>query len=810
MDRISTLLLCGLAALTACAADPAPVPDGAVPITEDEVERLSAEGEFVPMGDLDPAAEAERRRQRVEEAEDYVETVIGGDPIRRARYLPDIDPATERADGTVPFDALHGGSPVALHGRGTIVEESASVLRSASDPANWVALLDGLEPRLPALCRDPLPSSTTWDTLDLEALKAAVRQVADCLAVHDAIARVHEPPPLESDLVEIQFDADRCAAGAYDTSVGGGNDRLVMRGGAWAQPRDVCGPPAHPLADYTGLVPFMSPIGNQATRGTCVAFATASALEYSLRRHEDVEVNLSEQFLFSVGKLDLMGESYGDGLDVISFHEWLDARDVAIARESRWGYNASTCRIEDDGAEAYANSCRFYDNPSCSDTAHQMGVYLLPDGSTAWYRPGPELSDGFSVRIDDPVSLPGDDVESLIFASTWAQFGGAAILAFNVTDGWRNPAGGFVDEGFDEVTGGHAVQLVGVVPHPEAPGGGWVVVKNSWSCGWGDGGYAYFSIGWAQEFVRSYHVFLAERTVWSVPPSIEIDSPTDALATPYAPTVQGGHEIELVADVSDDNPDCCEVTWWTERDGPLGTGERLTAYLDGPGKRRLFAEATDRYGMRSTATVTLELNNDAPEVEIVRPPFDEPYPVTRVPVGVDFLLDGEAIDPNKVIDKDVPCDRRAWFSDGQLVAIACATVTSLDTPGLHEIRHTGEDAEGAIGEDIRQVVAMEWNASMPPFAEIVHPMLDGGSSSAENVVEPLEASVHSGTDAAPEVRWILVEESTGEVVRELGQGVRVDWRPNDDGVGNYLLRLEVSDAAGTTVVEREYNLFQLK
>lgn len=54
----------------------------------------------------------------------------------------------------------------------------------------------------------------------------------------------------------------------------------------------------------------------------------------------------------------------------------------------------------------------------------------------------------------------------------------------------------------DTVRGGHAVALVGYTPDR-------FIVRNSWGKNWGDGGYAYASIGYAtQAFTESYGVIL--------------------------------------------------------------------------------------------------------------------------------------------------------------------------------------------------------------------------------------------------------------------------------------------------------------
>ncbi len=48
----------------------------------------------------------------------------------------------------------------------------------------------------------------------------------------------------------------------------------------------------------------------------------------------------------------------------------------------------------------------------------------------------------------------------------------------------------------EKILGGHAVCAVGYQTDANAPGGGWLVVKNSWGMHWGDKGYFYMPYGY--------------------------------------------------------------------------------------------------------------------------------------------------------------------------------------------------------------------------------------------------------------------------------------------------------------------------
>lgn len=73
----------------------------------------------------------------------------------------------------------------------------------------------------------------------------------------------------------------------------------------------------------------------------------------------------------------------------------------------------------------------------------------------------------------------------------------------NVDDTWYKATvnGGDLAEYFSETArGGHAVALVGY-------DSGRFIVRNSWGTDWGDGGFAYASLAYAQEaFTEAYGV----------------------------------------------------------------------------------------------------------------------------------------------------------------------------------------------------------------------------------------------------------------------------------------------------------------
>ena len=89
--------------------------------------------------------------------------------------------------------------------------------------------------------------------------------------------------------------------------------------------------------------------------------------------------------------------------------------------------------------------------------------------------------------------------------------GKSIMLSFDVTPSFENNQNGFVMYVPNETRGGgHLVHMIGYVSNaqlsatlpnaPQASGGGYFIIKNSWGECWGDGGFAYLPV----DFVKDY------------------------------------------------------------------------------------------------------------------------------------------------------------------------------------------------------------------------------------------------------------------------------------------------------------------
>jgi C1A family cysteine protease len=275
-----------------------------------------------------------------------------------------------------------------------------------------------------------------------------------------------------------------------------------------------------------GNLGSITTIKNQGRRGTCMAFGFVSALESQIARRIKTRFNLSEQYAYYWLRGDdgVLGDGagWGDYDDAVN-------RQRMIPTEVRWKYNPSYSRQTLPGGDKpitqFKNSCTNYADQACSDTTAQ--AQLVCQGSTnncAW-KPEWEIQENAAFNFRP---TKGNEVwhslGTLPFNSTQATREYRRLMMKKMLDRGDQLVLGFgVDAAFDSIgaagtpsmnligqnyRGGHAVHLVGYVNTGSVtiknvkltnfinlgdmtfPTGVWII-KNSWGCGFGDGGYAY-------------------------------------------------------------------------------------------------------------------------------------------------------------------------------------------------------------------------------------------------------------------------------------------------------------------------------
>ncbi|KMO41454.1 hypothetical protein VQ02_05660 [Methylobacterium variabile] len=194
------------------------------------------------------------------------------------------------------------------------------------------------------------------------------------------------------------------------------------------------------------LIPYMTPIRNQASRGTCVAFTLTALHEYILRRRGTPQ-DLSEQHLYYEVKLI---DGYPSACGTWQSKAVTVLTSRGQCREIVWPYNP---------------------NPPCNN-----------HGAV----PVRARTDGLRYRLTT-IAVPTRNVQA--YKAHMARQR-AVTLSIPVYNSWYQSAetrrSGRITMriGSEPAVGGHAVCLVGYQDNPASPGGGWFIVRNSWSTNW--------------------------------------------------------------------------------------------------------------------------------------------------------------------------------------------------------------------------------------------------------------------------------------------------------------------------------------
>lgn len=243
--------------------------------------------------------------------------------------------------------------------------------------------------------------------------------------------------------------------------------------------------------DLRGCLPW--PVRDQGRRGTCVSFAATALCELKACKLDEKGTDLSEQFLYWAIKshtADPIPAKDGTwlefALEALSSH--------GISEESECPYNPnfipgnvshSGPRDPSHAALHSALSRRTGGNHSKAGKGFAPHILAL-------------LKQGRPVAISLPVF---EDPISKV--NNWST---AVGVRFGIV---LDPPPTSV------VSGGHAVALTGFVEDPVEPNGGYFIVRNSWSTGWGhqlpnpaahgpEPGYGQVSASYVQEYLWEF------------------------------------------------------------------------------------------------------------------------------------------------------------------------------------------------------------------------------------------------------------------------------------------------------------------
>ena len=474
---------------------------------------------------------------------------------------------------------------------------------------------------------------------------------------------------------------------------------------------------------------FATSVKTQGKRGTCVAFGITAALESEIALKLGRWVNLSEQDLYNKMHMVWEPQDYGDGAQADDTLEQMAQTQYVIPFETAWNYNPSWQRFDDKDQEAYFNSCSGY-LEICSDTTHQgYWICTFSDsdeycGYVAQATTGAfDTSSAVSLLWDIDTDLEDEEL-NLMFAFLSAGY--PVAMSSKVTYSFSHPdANGFVNYLPDQDNeGGHEFEVTGFITNdtlqsilPNAPlgsGGGYFIVKNSWSICFGDAGYIYIPFDYIRDYGEDAYA-LAPIIAGNQAPNLEITAPNNGTHIGFG----GLNIVHLSATSSDleDGASCCDITWTSDKDGFLGKGKALDFTFTTPGTRIVTATAKDSGGVSRSDAITLIADNGAPSVKIITP-----KPNQQLTINLSVVLDGEGSDPNE-IGFLLPCSSLNWTSDKDgFLGTGCTPTVKFSTTGTRVITLTGKDSQQATATAKVTINVVNPPVSGPPIVNILNPV----------------------------------------------------------------------------------------
>jgi hypothetical protein len=681
------------------------IPDEAEIVSPEEFGRRVASGELRLITSEMVAEQAAEREAAFDADREALVSAATGSPAVAALLA--------EADGVDAYEGeriveLPSGDSVSLFGWGTQFRNQVQIEALAQDPANALADYALGHALAPADVRAQLPSPEGLEGAPLADVRAALAQLEALLATSA------DPAVLGAARLD-----EAWAVVPAQVIPGNGTDN-----------DGVCAPTNLASRFWFPLRSFLSPMKQQARRGTCWAFTAIGAIESRERVQNDNAVDLSEQFLVNKVKEDWDESEFVEGY-------WTDRalgaavdRGQAFPTEAGWTYNPAPNRADPNGsnAAAYAGTCTPYSG-TCSPTAHQSlqvcttFVFEFCSYATVTYGgAGPTASRAIQVWAS------GQSFDLSRYRMLLAQ-GHVLMASFPVYKGVMNDVGadGIVrnyartrlDALGNEIPGsygGHAVQIVGFLSNadmttvggtPTIGGGGYFIIKNSWGCRAGDAGFYYVPADYVSSRFTSLSVldfdgrrssrWVAEQNTpgGTVAPTVQIK------ANPAVVDLRV--ETNLAQFFAVTHPVARGVTLrvTSDRDGVLYNGPWATDpnALFGPELRRTFTttgvrtltlEATYGTGRRS-ANLFVDVRNTPPTVNLS-------FSGTAY-VGVAFPITALVADVNES-DAGGLCSRTTWSvdtPDAVAVASGCVQQVTFGATGSRQVRVRTVDSDGAVG-----------------------------------------------------------------------------------------------------------------
>ncbi|MGA0612807.1 C1 family peptidase [Caldimonas sp. KR1-144] len=233
-----------------------------------------------------------------------------------------------------------------------------------------------------------------------------------------------------------------------------------------------------------GLSELKASVRDQGQRGSCVAFALNGGMEVLLSR-QDQDADLSEQNTYFEGKR-LTDTWDSAGLSPYDTFASFIGQNTKWVAESYWPYN------QDDKFCARYN----LENPNatCSETEAQGGGSDLKQQD-----PSAASAAGYRLTTAHKLYASVGRIKQALYRGYPVAISVNANYDFELA----TYKGGVVSwvvqaDSCGATLCGHEILAVGYQDDDRVEGGGYLIVKNSWSSGWGDDGLAYLTYEWLE------------------------------------------------------------------------------------------------------------------------------------------------------------------------------------------------------------------------------------------------------------------------------------------------------------------------
>jgi Papain family cysteine protease len=499
-----------------------PIPPEAQTITPQEFKQKVESGELLLLSDASVATQNSAIEAQYQVNLNTLKSVQNPSESIQALLNVPANPAKN------PETTLPNGEKVTLLDQRSAAKSVIESINASQHPDNALNIYSSLYNASPSAIKTQVPTPLSLQGQPIQAIQTALNDLNTVLGMEANLDGTQLEKPGATTNAPIQPRA---------ITAGNGYDNDLYR-------KD-CRVPKGLFARFRfPLKYFVSPIKNQASRGLCWAFTAIGALESRERVQNNNVTDLSEQFLAYKVKAQWSPSDFTDGFSLETALDQANANLQTLPTETFWTYNPAWGRqdVANDYVSSYVNSCdwkiknhpELKYNGTCSPSAHQgqavctsmpvgainflfcattvenyTGAGVLPSASTmAWVTGMPFslpvlrylLSQGHTLMASFPVYRGFQTIDETGYLTDRSKT-------------YSNP----------DAPGNHAVQVVGFISNDQltaptdpgnAPGGGYFIIKNSWGCLFGDGGYAYIDAKYVQDvfYSLSYLDFDARRS----------------------------------------------------------------------------------------------------------------------------------------------------------------------------------------------------------------------------------------------------------------------------------------------------------